>query len=89
VQEALTNIARHAHARRARLCLRWLRSGLDLRIEDDGRGFDPSSVPAGHLGVGIMRERAEGIGAALKVDSAVGRGTRVVIAWRASRKRRA
>jgi signal transduction histidine kinase len=85
-QEALTNIARHAHAHQARLCLRWLRSGLDLRIEDDGRGFDPTGIPAGHLGVGIMRERAHGIGATLKVDSAPGRGTRVVIAWRANRK---
>jgi PAS domain S-box-containing protein len=88
-QEALTNIARHAHAHQARLCLRWLRSGLDLRIEDDGRGFDPSAVPPGHLGVGIMRERAEGIGASLKVDSAPGRGTRVAIAWRATRRRSA
>jgi PAS domain S-box-containing protein len=86
-QEALTNIGRHAHARQARLCLNYARGGLVLRIEDDGQGFDPKAIPPGHLGVGIMHERAQGIGATLRVDSTPGGGTRVAIAWRPSRRR--
>jgi len=84
-QESLNNVARHAQARTVRLCLRYVPTGLSLRIEDDGRGFDPAAVPAGHLGVRIMRERAQGIGARLRIESAPGRGMRVAITWRGAR----
>jgi two-component system nitrate/nitrite sensor histidine kinase NarX len=81
-QEALTNVARHAGASRAAVSLRSTPEQVELRIADDGRGFDPAAVPAGHLGVGIMGERAGAIGAALRVDSRAGQGTQVVITWR-------
>jgi signal transduction histidine kinase len=81
-QEALNNVAKHAQARNAKLALHYQAEGaLDLRIGDDGRGFDPSRIPAGHLGIGIMRERAQAIGASLRVDSLQDQGTRVVVQW--------
>ncbi|HVO70784.1 MAG TPA: ATP-binding protein, partial [Aggregatilineaceae bacterium] len=54
---------------------------VELRIRDNGVGFALDAVPPGHLGLGIMRERAESIGAKLTVDSQVGRGTLVEITW--------
>src|SRR5262249_61486369 len=53
-----------------------------LVVMDDGCGFDPSSVPPGHLGVGIMRERAESIGADLMIGPCEEHGTRVAVRWR-------
>jgi two-component system nitrate/nitrite sensor histidine kinase NarX len=52
-----------------------------LQITDDGRGFDVEAIPPDHLGVGIMRERAEAIGAELVIDSGTGRGTKVSVVW--------
>jgi signal transduction histidine kinase len=61
--------------------LRASESFARLRIADDGVGFSPSDVPAGHQGTHLMRERAVAIGAALTIDSAPGRGTVVTVAW--------
>jgi signal transduction histidine kinase len=55
--------------------------GVELVIADDGRGFDPGLVGPDHLGLGIMRERAEAIGARLEVQTGLGNGTRVVAKW--------
>jgi two-component system nitrate/nitrite sensor histidine kinase NarX len=52
---------------------------VELCIEDDGRGFDVNRVPPDHLGLGIMRERAEAIGAELRILSQPGRGTKVAV----------
>ena len=87
-QEALSNIARHAGASQASVNLRCQPEEAKLCIRDDGRGFDPRSVPPESLGLGIMRERAEAVGAALTVESEVGRGTEVVVKWRASNVKR-
>ena len=54
-----------------------------LRIHDDGRGFDPGTIPPGHLGVGIMREQAESVGIALKIDNRAGYGTEIIAEWQA------
>ena len=48
---------------------------IELRIQDNGGGFDPNAVPAGHLGLIIMRERAEAVGAKLEINAVPGRGT--------------
>jgi len=81
-QEALNNVVKHAQARHATVTLSYDASGdLRLRVEDDGRGFDPSAIPAGHLGVGIMRERAEGIGARLGLSSRPDGGTAIEVHW--------
>jgi signal transduction histidine kinase len=80
-QEALNNVARHAGASRADVCLRCQPGQVELRISDDGQGFDPANVTREHLGLGIMRERAEAIEATLRIDSQPGRGTHIVIIW--------
>jgi len=56
--------------------------GVELRVSDDGRGFDPSCVPPDRLGLGIIRERAQAIGAALTIESQPGRGTQVLVVWK-------
>ena len=55
-----------------------------LEIEDNGRGFDPNKIPANHFGLTIMQERAETIQAQLKVESEVGKGSKVTLEWRES-----
>jgi signal transduction histidine kinase len=54
---------------------------VELCISDDGRGFDPDCIPLDHLGLGIMRERIEAVGATLSVKSEIGRGTEVKAVW--------
>jgi signal transduction histidine kinase len=58
-----------------RLELARIASGVRLRITDDGKGFDPSKVPDGHLGLAGMRARADKIGARITVRSVPGEGT--------------
>jgi signal transduction histidine kinase/ligand-binding sensor domain-containing protein len=90
-QEALNNVTKHARASQVTVGLRYAENrslgqvdgGLEveLRIMDDGRGFDPADVPPDRLGLGNMRERAQAIGATLIVESELGRGTEVVTVW--------
>ena len=56
---------------------------VELLIRDDGRGFDVHDTPSDRLGLGIMRERAQAIGAALAIDSEPGEGTEVRVVWTA------
>ncbi|OFW62374.1 MAG: hypothetical protein A2Y74_07245 [Actinobacteria bacterium RBG_13_63_9] len=81
VQEALSNVARHANASQA--LVRLTRRGRALRmvIDDDGRGFDVDAVRRSResgLGLFGMEERLALVGGSLRVESAVGRGTRVI-----------
>ncbi|MBL7200563.1 MAG: GAF domain-containing protein [Anaerolineae bacterium] len=55
--------------------------GVELCIRDDGLGFDPDLVSPDHLGLGIIRERAQAIGAKLSIESAPGAGTQIVVVW--------
>ena len=81
-QEALNNVVKHARASQATVRLRGRPpASVELHISDDGRGFDPASVPPDHLGLGIMCERAEAIGAALEIDSQPGHGTQITVVW--------
>ena len=80
-QEALNNIARHSGARQVNLHLECQPGQMSLLIKDDGLGFDPGSVPSGHMGIAIMRERASSIGASLKIDSQPGQGTTIALSW--------
>ncbi len=87
-QEALNNVVKHARASQVAVSLRGLLTppmigGVELHITDDGRGFDPSCVPSDHLGLGlgIIRERAEAIGATLNIESQPGHGTQVMVVW--------
>ncbi|BEU94843.1 type IV pili methyl-accepting chemotaxis transducer N-terminal domain-containing protein [Acidovorax sp. DW039] len=80
VQEALSNVRKHAGASRVELRVerhpRWR-----FEVQDDGVGFDVAQVPPDslHVGLGIMRERAQRIGAVVQVHSRSGQGTRVCI----------
>jgi signal transduction histidine kinase len=76
-QEALQNVAKHAEAHSVELALEQIGSEVILRIEDDGRGFDPARSFPGHLGLHSMRERMAGVGGALEIQSSLGRGTSI------------
>ena len=80
-QEALNNIAKHARARHVEVLLNCSAESVELAVRDDGSGFDLQRVPADHLGLRIMRERAAAIGAQLDIESQPGHGTRVRVAW--------
>ena len=79
-QEALNNVAKHSGARRAGVVLLCDDGAVRLTITDDGNGFD-TKAPSGQLGLGIMRERADAVGAALDLRSAPGQGTTVAVTW--------
>ena len=80
-QEALTNVRKHARAKRVDIVLEGDRGGTRVTIRDDGVGFDPDTTPAngtpGHLGIASMLERAQLAGGWCRVDSAPGQGTTV------------
>jgi signal transduction histidine kinase len=82
-QEALTNVVRHAEAQEVDLELVEMPYALCLRIEDDGRGFDPDEVSerggADRLGLIGMQERAEMLGGSLVAYSEPGEGTSIEI----------
>jgi signal transduction histidine kinase len=80
VQESLNNVLKHAQARTASVELEFAADCLRVRTTDDGVGFDPASARLRQrtLGMASMRERAEGVGGAIHIDSRPGRGTRVV-----------
>jgi len=89
-QEALNNVVKHARARRVEVRLQCLQDTASepaairrvvLTVSDDGRGFDPSTVSADHLGLSIIRERSRAIAATLRIASQPGHGTTVEIAW--------
>ena len=77
VQESLTNATRHAKATWVHIRLGVHEGELDLRVADNGRGFDPTADHAGHYGLLGMRERAHRVGARLELKSRRGAGTEV------------
>ncbi|MCZ4305953.1 histidine kinase [Zoogloeaceae bacterium G21618-S1] len=78
VQEALTNVARHAKAHHVDIALNTSDASLTLTITDDGRGFDPAS-PTARLGLTGMRERIAAHHGRLDITAAPGAGTRLSI----------
>ena len=82
VQEALTNVRKHAGAYHAAVSLGEDRGVVTLEVTDDGSGFDPARVEEAldhGFGMTAMRERVEQIGGTLEVHTAPGTGTRVVV----------
>ena len=80
-QEALNNVIKHARATHVNVSLVNGMDTVTVRVADDGRGFDPAAMLPGHMGIGIMHERAEAVGISLDVHSQVGHGTEVVATW--------
>ena len=81
-QEALNNIAHHAEANQVVLTCLCQPEGVALEICDDGIGFPPGEITAEHLGLRIMKERAEAIGAEITIESKPGHGTIVSVFWK-------
>lgn len=79
VQEALTNVARHAQAKSVLIAVRHDGSGCQLEIQDDGQGFDLCATRAKSLGLLGMRERAKQLGGELLIDTGPGKGTRLCV----------
>jgi signal transduction histidine kinase len=82
VQEALTNVRKHAHAREATVALNEVDGGYLVRISDDGVGFDVEQgvqATPGHLGLAAMRERSTLVGGWLRIESAPGDGTTIEV----------
>lgn len=78
VQEALTNVARHARgATRISVTLQRIDGNIQAIVEDDGPGFDPEAAGAGRLGLMGMRERAELLEGTVEIESSPGVGTTV------------
>ncbi len=81
IQEALTNIRKHAKAQRVKVIVRVNNGIAELRVEDDGCGFDfaESSEKKGSFGLKIMQERSAEIGAQFHIQSKQGIGTSVIL----------
>jgi signal transduction histidine kinase len=78
VQEALTNVVKHAGAARVNVVVGRRDGGVTAVVEDDGQGFDPSDVRQDALGLLGMRERLALVGGTLAVESAPGKGTALI-----------
>jgi signal transduction histidine kinase len=82
LQEALTNVRKHANARSVRIAFVLEDGWARVTVHDDGRGFDPDVSSAGmeeHVGLRVMRERAKEVGGSLSLQSASGQGTELVV----------
>jgi PAS domain S-box-containing protein len=82
-QESLNNVFKYARASRVNVNLFLSPANVHFETCDNGAGFDMSLNKPTSLGMRIMRERAEAIGAALEITSAIGKGTCVQLTWRA------
>jgi signal transduction histidine kinase len=84
VQEALSNAVRHSGATQIQVYLGREGSDLCVSVEDNGRGFNynPSTEDMGeHFGLRIIQARAARIGGRVRLDTAPGHGTRVILIW--------
>lgn len=78
IQEALTNVHKHAVARHVSVVLQRLPGHVSAVVEDDGKGFEHESIDKNRLGILGMRERIALVGGTLVVESADGDGTTVI-----------
>ncbi len=77
LQEALSNVARHAEAQRVEVTLRFSEREVALTIVDDGRGFVSETVVGGHYGLRNMSERCAKVGGEVRITSEPGAGTTI------------
>ncbi|MDU2064755.1 MAG: histidine kinase N-terminal 7TM domain-containing protein [Sporomusaceae bacterium] len=84
IQEALTNIRKHAKASQVQICMQIEAGNLVVIISDNGCGFEPvANCSIVHRGLQIMKERAEEVGGQLTIDSVLSQGTKVQIVFKA------
>jgi signal transduction histidine kinase len=83
VQEALTNIAKHAHAKNVEIRVARTMKHLECVVRDDGVGFDAPAVVAcmtrGGLGLVGIRERLNAVGGTMRIESVAGKGTKLMV----------
>jgi signal transduction histidine kinase len=79
IQEALTNVVKHAHATTVSILLVRRDGRVTGIVEDDGRGFDPAEARGDGLGLVGMRERAGLVGGRLTIEAAAGSGTTIAV----------
>jgi signal transduction histidine kinase len=77
IQEALTNVSRHAEASSVTIEVARRDGRIDAAVADNGIGFDPQRRPLDRLGILGMRERAELLGGSFQIESSPGHGTRI------------
>ncbi len=78
MQEALTNVRKHADSKRVTVSIVFEDGVVTARIVDEGRGFNPDNKPPGHYGLSTIRERAQCLGGELSISSG-GAGTVVSV----------
>ena len=81
LHEALTNAQRHAQAKSVQVTVQQSKNTLALIIHDDGVGFDPENIPAGHFGLQGLQERAQLTNSEYKLTSAPSSGTKIEFAF--------
>lgn len=81
-QESLNNINKHAQASQVLIDLHCSKNQIRLEIRDNGTGFDPHSTSHESLGLGIMQERAQSVGAQFQIQSEIGVGTHIELVWK-------
>jgi two-component system sensor histidine kinase DegS len=81
IQELLGNAARHSQASLVKVIVDLGEDRIRVSVDDNGKGFDPDSIQQGNsLGLKLIRERTEMLGGSFEVDSAVGKGARILFA---------
>ena len=80
IRESVANAAKHAASRDVAVQVRALRGGVEVSVEDRGKGFQPTTtgLVSGHLGLEMMRRRVAAVNGTLDIESTPGKGTRVV-----------
>ena len=81
-QEALQNVIKHANADFVDIFLDYIPTRTIMTIKDDGSGYNPEQKVAGHMGVEIMRERANNAKISLNIESSIGNGTKITAIWK-------
>ncbi|MFQ5874113.1 MAG: sensor histidine kinase, partial [Dehalococcoidia bacterium] len=82
IQEALSNVRKHAKATAVSIRFEQRDSGLEVLVADDGQGFDPTRLRSAgwpRFGLQTMQERAQAVGGTFTIETAPGKGTRIVV----------
>lgn len=88
VQEALANIAKHSHARNVRISIELIEGKYTVTVQDDGIGLNAQDAgPGMHLGLNIMRERAQRLGGSIIFESKIGQGMHVYLEFPATQRK--